>query len=115
MKESKWTIVKEALLTAYKWGKKTALQTFGGLVMDKKDGLWIISMTKMATWIVLGHSLYIWNQVQDAAGITRQDISQGELYILMSLLGVAGIKIGAKAVTDVVARKYEAPAGASEE
>jgi len=61
-------------------------------------------MTKAATWVVLGHSLYVWNQIADATGaIARQDISQGELYTLMTLLGVTGIKIGAKAVNDAVA------------
>jgi hypothetical protein len=114
VKPAKLSVAKEVWLAIYGWGKKVALQVFGGLVMDKKaDDLWVVSMTKVATWIVLGHSLYVWNQVIQVAGetagmIARQDVSQGELYTLMTLLGVTGVKIGAKAVTDAVTAKYQA-------
>jgi hypothetical protein len=107
---TKLSTAKEIWLAIYSWGKKIVLQVFGGLLMDPKDGIWIVSMTKTATWVLLAHSLYVWNQVNEASGITtRQDIGQGELYILMSLLGVTGVKIGAKAVNDVFAKIQAGP------
>ena len=116
VKTTKLSMTREVWLSIYGWSKKVALQVFGGLLMDKKDEIWIVSMTKTATWVLLVHSLYVWNQVNEAAGvITRQDIGQGELYILMSLLGVTGIKIGAKAVNDVFAKIQAGPSAEGDE
>jgi len=103
---------KEFLKVVYEGVKKISLQIFGGLLMDKKEGMWIVSMTKAATWIILGHCMFIWNKALDLAAvpatanaisqaITRQDVSQGEVYTLWALLGVGVAKIGAKAFTDI--------------
>jgi len=97
----------ETMKEVYNWIKKTALQIFGGLVMDKKDDTWIVSMTKVATWAVLGHCMFIWNKVMEVGetavqAIAQRDVSQGELYTLWTLLGVGVAKLGAKTITDTV-------------
>ena len=56
----------------YEWIKTTAFQIFGGLVMDKKDDMWVVSMTKAATWLVLGHSMFIWNKVVEVSETATQ-------------------------------------------
>lgn len=99
--KSKFETVKEIWRSI----KKAILQVVGGLVAEKKDNIWVISMTKTATWVLLGHCLYVWNRTVEVADATsKMDVSQGELYTLWALLGIVGVvKIGAKTVNDAVA------------
>ena len=97
------------------WFRKTGFQVFGGLLMEEKGGVWTTALGRVAFWIVLGHCLYIWNQVTESVvegikTISRGDVSDNEFYTLMALLGYGGFKIGANAVKMAVSSKQGAPA-----
>lgn len=97
----------------YSGAKKVGLQLLGGLVMEKKDGVWAVSLTRVITWILFGHCLYIWSKalevvdpaagaVATAAVTAMRDVSQGELYTLWGMLGIAGAKVIGAQVTNAV-------------
>ena len=41
------------------------LKSFRGLICEKKDGGWELSLGRVAFWIVFSHCMYIWNKVGD--------------------------------------------------
>ena len=103
---------KNAMSIFYAGLKKIGLQVIGGLLMEKKDDLWVVSLTRVMTWTLFGHCLYIWSKAMTvaapttdeiAAAITAmRDVSQGELYTLWGFLGIAGVKVAGSQVASVV-------------
>ena len=85
--------------------KRYALKLFGGLFMELKDGEWTVSKGAVAFWVLFVHCLTVWQQV--TPDLAHKDVSDGELYTLWALLGYAGVKIGASAVST-----FSAPKGA---
>jgi hypothetical protein len=127
----------EALKTMADVAKKTyggvaqkLLQLFGGLFMEMKDedgdgkAVWVVSMTRMITWIVFGHCMFVWSRAVMAAAPTAADVATAtkamldvapqEFYTLCALLGLSGLKIvGSKAADVVAALKDNAGGGAA--
>jgi len=108
--ETKKSTFKEIVQFVYGWLKKISLQIFGGLFMEQKNGekLWVASMGKVSFWIVFGHCLYIWNTTTEAViegvnTIMRGNVSDGELYILMTLVGYQGAKLGKATIVEGIA------------
>jgi len=110
----KLSLLKSVSGSVYSWAKKVGLQVFGGLIMEKKDELWVVSLTRVMTWILFGHCLYVWSKAMEvadpasggavAAVVTAmRDVSQGELYTLWGMLGIAGAKVVGTQVTNTVA------------
>ena len=98
------------------WFNNGLLKVIGGLVMEQKDGQWVISLTRLLTLILFGHCVFVWNKavmavlpiITDGAAIPQKlleatrDVPQGELYTLWGLLGIAGVKVAGTQVGNVL-------------
>jgi hypothetical protein len=62
---------KEVLKATWKTVSVAVLKSFRGLICEKKDGGWELSLGRVSFWIVFAHCMYIWNKVGD---ITRDVI-----------------------------------------
>ena len=73
---------------AYHWLKKTALQLFGGLLMEHKNGMWTVALGRIGFWVVGGHCMSIWSRPSIVVGgnIVTPDVSAGELKVLGVLI-----------------------------
>jgi hypothetical protein len=76
--------------------KRVMLQLFGGLFMEQKDGMWVVSKGSVAFWAVFIHCLWVWTKPVLTTGVAP-DVASGELYALFALLGYAGVKKGVDA------------------
>ena len=76
--ESKWTMFKKKLV-----------QLFGTLVMEKEeDGVWRISLGRIAFWLVLVPAMWIWISGKGLLddGTATKDISPNHLTLLLTLV-----------------------------
>jgi hypothetical protein len=90
--------LKTGTKVTYVWCKTTILQFFGGLIAEQKgeSALWVISLGRVAFWIVFGHVMWLFSQTDKA-------VSPEELSVFYSLLGYQGVKLGKELVTESVA------------
>lgn len=81
------------------WGKfkRKAVQLLGGLIMEKKDGDYVISIGRVAWWLAFVPAVAIWiaSGGNLDAGEAVKDISPNHFNMLMTL---AGYNFGKKAV-----------------
>ncbi len=120
---------KELAAVGWKKASLAFLKSFRGLICEKKDGGWELSLGRVAFWVVFGHCMSIWNRVGDVTRtviepidvvatetvitehvvevaesvIKFAEVSQSELFVLYALLGYAGVKLGKEMVQGSVA------------
>lgn len=109
-----WSKIVASLKWFYTSVAKKAIQFFGGLIMEPKNGgAWVISLTRTLTLAIFCHCMWVWSVAVKAAlpgaadltqAVTKAllDVPQGELYTLWGLLGIAGVKVGGSQLSNVV-------------
>ena len=80
--------------------KNKVLQLLGGLVMEKKDDKWIVSMGRVSWWMVFIPAIVIW--MSSGAALDdkdpMKDISPNHLSVIVMM---AGYNFGKKVVDSV--------------
>jgi len=56
---------KEIVAAGWKKASLAFLKSFRGLICEKKDGGWELSLGRVAFWFVFSHCMFIWNKVGD--------------------------------------------------
>lgn len=91
--------------------KEKVLQFFGGLIMEKKDGKYVISIGRVAWWMAFLPAVAIWISSGGSleAGEALKDISPNHFSILVVLAGYNFGKHATSAAEKIWAKKSDGP------
>lgn len=97
---------KEIAVATWKKVSLAILKSFRGLICEKKDGGWELSLGRVSFWIVFSHCMYIWNRVGDVVREIVEPI-KNEATVAADSIAVGGVKEEVIQVVEIVVKYAE--------